>query len=284
MSDKFQRSYRIEIDLANNRGTIVITPPITINFSIRRFIGQSLNEMNLEIVNLSKDIRDRIYKDFYNPEDRDTVRVYGGYDNLSLMFKGDIWEANSSREGTEIVTSIYCKTGAWDINNSETYETISAGRTLKELFQTLIGKFENLSLGAVGEYDEVLQRPVVLNGNTYELLKKYADGDVFIDNDKVYVMKDKEYVADQINVINSGTGILQTPQRGASMLSITTLFDPSIELGSLVQLESSVEPVYNGTYKVLGMQHTGMISEAQSGAAVTKIDLLTRQQFSQVGV
>ena len=51
------------------------------------------------------------------------------------------------------------------------------------------------------------------------------------------------------------------------------IFEPRLQIGQFVEIESKTETIYNGTYKVVGIEHTGMISDAQSGQCKTKVRL-----------
>jgi hypothetical protein len=137
----------------------------------------------------------------------------------------------------------------------------------------LAGQFPTIEIGAIGDYPEVLQRGVTLNGNTYKLLRDYAGEDVFIDNNKIFVMKNSEAVEGGVPAINVDSGLLETPRRGDGFLTVTTLFEPRITINQIVDLESKILPVYNGQYKVTGVQHQGIISEAVGGDLRSTFDL-----------
>lgn len=251
---------------------IIITMPLTAQFWVKRNTMSSMNYMSIDLYNLSKSLRDRIYQDRFTPRNH-TIILEGGYDTLSLMFSGDIYEANSAREGTNIITRIEARTGIYDVTTTMTFQTLDAGKTLKDVFNFLIGQFPTLERGAIGDYNEVLLRPVNLNGNTYDLLKKYSNGDVFIDNGKVYVLKRNEVVPGDIPLISVDTGLLETPRRDDAFLTITTIFEPRVTIDQSIELKSAILPVYNGTYKVCGIMHQGIISGAVNGACRSTFDL-----------
>lgn len=273
---KFQRSFRIEIDLGDGSDTIIITPPMTVKFTVSRRYQSSLNTLQLSIYNLGKEFRRRIFKDFFDARNRNkkNIRFFAGYKELSLMFEGSIWEAYSQRDGTDIITNIYAKSGAWDIQQTQTYQTLEKGLSVKEILEYLIGEFIDLKKGAVGDNGEIVQRPVVLNGSTYELLKKYSDNKVMIDNGRIYVLQDNEVIEGNLNVISKDTGLLETPRRTEGIIQVLTLFEPRLLLNQKCSLVSEIEPIYNGEYKVIGLVHQGVISEAVNGACTTIADLL----------
>jgi hypothetical protein len=270
---KFGRNYRITIDPKDGGPVIVIAMPLTVQFWMKRNTMASLNYMSIDVYNLGKSIRDRLFQDRFFVRDK-TITFEGGYDSLSLMYSGNITECSSAREGTNIITRIESLVGVYDVASTLTFQTLDKGKTLKDVFNFLTGEFPTLQRGAIGDYDEVLLRPVTLNGNTYELLKKYSNGDVFIDNGKVYVLKRNEVVDADIPIIDIDTGLLETPRRDDAFLSITTLFEPRVTMKQKIELKSAIMPVYNGTYAVCGIMHQGTISEAVNGSCRSVFDLI----------
>jgi len=278
---KFGRSYRIVIDPKDGGEPIIISMPLTVQFWMKRNTMSSLNYLSVDIYNLGESLRDRIFQDRFVVRDR-TITFEGGYDSLSLMFKGIIFEASSARDGTNIITRIEARDGNFDVSTTKTFQTIEKGQTLKDVLEYLTGQFPTLERGAIGNYDEVLQRPVVLNGNTYDLLKKYSAGDVHVDNNKVFILKRSEGIEGEVPAINIDTGILETPRRDEGFLSVTTLFEPRISIDQIIDLESEIMPVYNGQYKVQGVLHQGIISEAVNGACRSTFDLWTGNTIFEI--
>jgi len=157
------------------------------------------------------------------------------------------------------------KDGIWDMQNSQTYQTLEKGQTIGSVLEFLISQFTNLEKGAVGDYPDVLQRPVVLNGSTWELIKKYSDGRAFIDNGRVYVLNPDEVIENIVAVIGKASGLLETPRR---------TFDTRLRIGELAELRSDISPVLNGTYQIIGLVHQGIISGGVGGNCNTIADLL----------
>lgn len=264
MPSKFGRSYRLVIDPKDGLAPIVITMPITVQFDTNSNIMSSTNVMNIDIYNLGKENRDRIFQDRFTLRERE-ITLEAGYDSLSMLFKGNIFQAGSAREGTDIITRIEARTGIFDIGETTIFETLSKGQTLGSVFDYLIGKFPNLEKGAVGTFDDNITRPVVMNGNLYNLLKKYSNNKVFIDNNKVFVLNENEVIEGELPRLDIATGLLGTPMREDGFLSVNTLFEPRVKMKQVIELKSKILPVYDGKYAVIGVQHQGTISEAMSG-------------------
>lgn len=280
---KFGRKYRLTIEMNDGGGAIVIEPPFTLQFNIVRSTMATLNTADLTIYNLSPATRDRIYQDRFNFSTYRKVILEAGYDTLSTVFVGSIFEAYSVRQGTDIITNINSRDGGFDVVGTKTYRTIQAGATNAEVVDSLARDFPNLELAAVGQFDQSFKRPVVLNGNTYDLLKRYTGDNVYIDMQKLYALQQNEVIEGDLPVLNASTGLLETPRREDAFFIVTTLFEPRIIMGQQVRLESLILPQYNGNYKVIGVHHQGIISEAEGGSCTSRFNLLIgTQAFGRV--
>lgn len=296
MTQKFGRNYRLTIYPLSGAPAIIITMPFTISFSIVRDTGSYVNQMEIDVYNLSEEHRNQIYQDRYvlgAPTDSNgqpilnaqgdavgshNLILEAGYSNLYRVFYGRMFEASSARQGTNIITCIKGFDSNVDVASTQTFQTLQSGQTLGDVLKFLIAQFPGLQLGAIGDFPEMRNRPTVLNGNTWDLLKQYSNANVYIDNGKVYVLHDNE-VLDTISVIDDSTGLLETPRRDQGALYVTTLFEPSVQVGQQIKFQSSIQKNFNGTYKVIGIAHRGMISGAVCGRLYTVFRLLAPNQF-----
>ncbi len=286
---KFQRRYRLTLSLNDGEQEIIIQPPFTIQFTVKRSITASMNTLDIAIYNLSPESRSRIFQDRYligSSQIRRDIKFEAGYDSLSTIFQGNFFEANSTRRGVDILTNISAFSGGWDIPITKTFRTEKEGRRFKDVLLGLMGDFQKnpqgvLQPGVISNTFEAksFQRPVVLEGNTFELLKKYTNGRVFVDLDKVNCLQDNETVTGFIQLLSADTGLLETPRRDQSFLSLTTLFEPRIVMGQEVNIYSTVQPVYNGAYKIVGLTHEGIISEAVNGPCRSMFNMISASNF-----
>ena len=292
MSKKFGRNYIVTIDPKDGQPPLKITMPLTIRFWIQRTALSSQNTLTLDIFNLSETNRTRLYQDNWIPgldptltketTPGRTIKVEMGYDTLYQVFNGTIQEASNAREGTNIVTRIEAWDNKFDIAATQTFQTLSANQTVGQVLGYLIGQFPNLKQGAIGSFPTVMPRPVALAGSTWDLIKKYSNNNVFIDNGKVYCLAPSEVVQGTPYEINSSTGLLETPRRMDNTLLVTMLLETGITMATQVKLESSIAKVYNSQnslYKVIGIRHDGIISGAVNGRAITTLTLNAPNKF-----
>lgn len=276
---KFGRNYRLTIWPIDGGDPIIITLPFTVNIDCQRSANAAINTLKIDIFNLGEATRRRIFQDrnvlgqYFNnpvgptglPTQYFNILLEAGYSQLSRIFYGRMLQASSAREGVNIVTRIEATSGLLDLKGSQVQTTLQAPTTLKDVLLYLVDQFPGLSLGAIGDFPTVFNRPVSLNGNTWDLLKKLSGGNVCIDNGKIFILNNNE-VTPGVFVINDASGILQTPRRQDMLLNIVTLMETAVDtIMQQVEVQSAVQPEYNGVYKVLGIAHQGTISAATCG-------------------
>lgn len=275
---KFQRNYRLTVE-TNEGGFITIEPPLTIEFDIKRNTSASVNTANIRILNLSKRSADLIFQDRFNPRTYKRIVLEAGYgDTLSAIFIGNIFSANTVRSKTELVTNIDARDGGFDTSGTLTNKTVN-GQSVRDVILGLSNDFENVRAGVFGDIEGEFKRPVVLNGNTFDIIRKYTGDRVYIDLEQINVLKDNEALEGVIPLINTQSGLLETPKRENAFISLKMIFEPKIIMGQVIEIESSVNSAYDGQYKVIGVQHTGTISEAVGGNCETKLELLVGSQI-----
>lgn len=278
---KLGRNYRLMVQAEPPSTDMVeIELPFTLTFNISRTVSSAINAAEITIFNLSEATRDRIFRDrFYNATYR-KVTLDAGYDGeYTTIAEGNLYEAYSFRQGPDFVTRIVAHIGGHDAFTTKTYKTYDAGMTYKDFFKELIGEFKNLKLGTIGKFDGSFKRPVSVKGNTFQTLASYSDNSVFVDNGLVHVMKNNEVLAGTMLLIDSSTGLLETPQRSGSLLTLTTLFTPEVMLAQKVVLNSEVFKEVNGEHRVIGIQHEGIISEGVNGRCSTKLTLQLGNEY-----
>lgn len=274
MTRKFGRNYRLTIQMADGSGEIVITPPISIEFSVQRTAMATINNMTLTIYNLAEKTRNRIFQDRYRIGNYHRIILEAGYgESLSTIYSGSLFEAYSMRSGADVKTNIISRDGFFDIASTQSTKTFAAGTTLRDMLGSLISDFPNITRGTLGGDDVTFNRPVSVDGNTYDILNTYTRNNVFVDQERVNILNPNQVLNTPVIVLNADTGLLETPQREETFLTLTTLFEPRITMGQLVQLESQLTPIYNGQYKVIGASHSGTISESVGGTLTSKFNL-----------
>lgn len=269
---KFQRNYRLEITTPAGK-KITINPPFTLMFSLTRNTLASANRCQMKIYNLGKNTRSQIYKDRYVTTDYWRVSLRAGYGNsLKEVFAGNIYEANSTKEKVEWITTIDCFDGLDAIQNGFTAQTVNKNTSVKDILKGVINDMPNVIAGFFGsETEGEAPRGQVLIGQSAGVLADLTGGNYFIDNETVNVLTNDETIKGQVIVLDSDQ-LLATPKRQDTFLSVPVLFLPEAQVGVVCEI-NSLEEIYNGQYKIMGFTHSVTISQAVPGDARTELQL-----------
>jgi len=269
---KFQRNYQLNIITLNGK-SITINPPFTLMFNITRNTLASANRCQLKIYNLGKNTRSQIYKDRYVTTEYWKISLRAGYGNsLKEVFTGNIYEANSTKQKTEWITSIDCFDGLDAIQNGFTSQTVNKKTSKVDVLKSIINDMPNVLAGVFGSQSTGdSPRGQVLLGQSATVLSDITDGQYFIDNETVNVLTDDETIKGKVIVLHSNQ-LLATPKRQDTFLTVPVLFLPESQVGVVCEV-NSLEEIYNGQYKIMGFNHNVTISQAIPGEAVTTLQL-----------
>ncbi len=244
------RSYKVIIKLANG-SVVIIQPELTIDFDITKSVSGGLNVCRFKVYNLSDNKRQQLTKD---KEQRAVMPFdfYIGYqDKIELVFSGNVYEAFSERSGTDFITTISSVDGGFDQQNSYTSKTVTTDG-VNELLEDM----PNTTKGHLPT-SNIIERARVLVGSTYDLIKSYVKEDetIFIENSTLNILKDTETLGKDPVKIHSGM-LLGTPKKKNSRVTFSTLINPAITIGNLVEL-SSTDARLDNIYKVQDIRYRG---------------------------
>lgn len=273
--------YQIKAQGADGAVT-TIELPFTSEIGIRREIQNSPAEADVTILNLNMNTRENLYFDRYNFAGYRTFEIYLGYGGqLSLCFKGNIMECYSVRKGVNFETHI----NAWDGGaffvsgwNSRSYNNSDPSKQIEALqgevadSKVLVGK---VSERLDNDIDQII-RPTAYYDKTYDNIKNIAGDnyDTFVENEKLYVMRKDEARDGAVTLISAETGLIETPRKQEYTLEVTMMLEPRLQVGQMAELQSITAPRFNGTYKIIGVDHNATISENESNENKTKVILL----------
>ena len=277
---KWTRSYYLTVQVdADAKEYVEISMPLTMSFHIRRSVNSTANTANITILNLGEDTRRKVFLDNYKTMYYKHIELRAGYglekQTLPLIFKGNIQTAFSKRNGVDYETSIQALDGGFAYINSSSSRQFGKGTTDRQALLALASDLENshIEIGKIGNFYMPINRGNTIDGNTLDYFKIYSDNHFFIDLEKINCLLDNEGFEGNIKVIDAECGLLGSPLRQESFLTFEMIFEPRLQVGQFVELKSVTENIYNGTYKVLGIEHSGIISDVQSGQCKTKVSL-----------
>lgn len=278
---KLNRIYKLTIQTNLLSEALEVTNPITIDFNVSRSIYAGVNSMDIDIYNLAPKNRNILFQDTYDPNAYKSIVLEAGYQGmgLSVIFIGNIFNAYSYRRGVDIITHIHAMDGGLETAQTTTSTTFNSGTPLSDVINGLMGSFSHLKRGTQNIDDYTFKRPIVLDGNTFKLIRKYTNNNVFIDLEEINIMKPTDVITGYVPLINDQSGLLGTPQRRNTSLSIDMMFEPRIVIGQIIEVQSSIAPQFDGQYKVIGLNHKGIISDSLAGTCTTNIELFVGAQL-----
>lgn len=261
------------------QANLTIPPDVTIEFQIDRRSLASSQQATFRVLNLNDQTRGMIEKDPYAWTQSRAIQFFAGYQGeapIPMVFNGRVTQAVSYKpeRGTEPILEITAYDGGFSMTNGFISQTIAGGTSVRQLLASVAGQLPGTTGSPIiGSFPGILSRGAVLFGNTWKVLLEYSNGLATIDNGQVKILNPNEVVTAPIPVINSDTGLLGSPRRSPTGLEFDLLFTPQMTLGQILQVESIVNPKYNGPYKVMAFNHRGTISPAVDRERRTTVTL-----------
>lgn len=268
---KWLRDY--EVAIQNPSGEVfIIRPPFSAKINISRNTLASANKGKITFYNLAPNTRNSIFKDKYSFTDYWQIIIKAGYEKLTTIFQGNIYESISYKQGTEWITQIDAFDGMSAIQNGYTSQTVAAGTSRGNIIQSIIGDMPNIVAGTIGGDTEAeSDRGQVLVGQSSDVLEEQVDGKYFIDGEVVNVLEDDEVLGGEVILLDEEQ-LFATPKIRDTFIDCEILFLPEVAPGLICEVRSK-EARFNGQYKTMGFTHDITISSAQAGKARTTINL-----------
>jgi hypothetical protein len=266
---------------------VIIQSPLTLQFAVKRFAYPALATATFTVLNINEEKRGLLYRDSYQNQTSamPAISVAAGYGEdmktLPYIFIGNVKACTCyRREGAvDYITEFECLGSSWAVQKATSQWSTKAGETkdntILRLIDDMVKADGSLSRGAIRLYGEDgYPRGASFNGNSYDYLKRETEDKCFIDNGVIHVMDDKDEAYEGIlTKISSANGLLSTPIKKDNFLHVDMLFEPSISVGQKIALESTSYPYFNSDYKVMGVEHTGIISDSVGGQCKTLLTL-----------
>lgn len=295
--EKFFRSYTIKFYFGEYKdGQVTREPdstmvsveyPLTVEISINRSISNVMNVAILTIYGLDETKRKRLAKDKNDFSKYIRMDIFGGYQgNQWLIYRGAIQECYSYRNGgdTEFRTYIESADAAMDLLLSSTSVSFEEGTDAITQLNNISSQLLDLHIGAISSEINFTQsiRGENQTGNPINIMRKIGliknefgeEHTMSLDLGEINFLRQNYDVISKLGVlrIDDSYGLLGTPRRRDMILSVQMLFEPAANLNQLCYLRSDALGI-EGTYKVMGVSHNGIISGAKCGTMVTTVDL-----------
>lgn len=278
MDGKLGRNYILTIQDLNSNSVITITPPFTLKFNINRGMWGSPSSAVLQVYNLNENTRSFIRKDENDWGFVKMVTLLAGYGNdLSTILRGTVHKAYSERSGVDFITNIEVFDGGAAFINSSFDGQFKSGTQVSYALKAIAKSLEpfGVDIGAVSKnYARTIKRGNTYSGNAMDLLSELSGGGAFIDNSKLHILTDSEYLDGDILSINSQNGLTGVPRREWNNVTFPMLLESRAYLNQLVIIDIGKKE-FDGQYKIRTINHSGTISETLGENATTTIGCIT---------
>lgn len=254
LPSRFERDYELMVQVTSGKA-VVVKPPMRVSFNANKSAVGGLNKLRVSVFNLTPTHRLALAKD---AEERKRIAIsfrVGYKDALQLLFKGTVHRGTNAREGADFVTVLECLDGGHDFLTGFTSATVK-GKALA--IDAVLADLPNTGKGKLTTLTDTT-RPIVLVGPPARLLDRLVgEGENwYVDEEKLYILKEGEVISNFIPVVNAATGLLNTPTRESLKVTFDTLLNPTLRIGGLCKLESVSAPQMDGVYKIDAIGYNG---------------------------
>jgi hypothetical protein len=264
--DLFDRRYRLQVF------DRVITD-LNIKFTVKRSLSSKVaNSCELDIYNLNADSRGALQgqRDVY-------VSLNAGYAaGGSTIFRGDLAEAWSTRDGTEWITTITSNDGGTARKTKRIQKTYPAGSNIRIMLESIANEL-GLGLGnlaAVAESARFFSTGMATapagytaSGSALEQLERLARaaGLTFsVQDGQLQFLRFNAASADATILLSPDTGLVDSPEMGKDKtVKAKALMIPGLWPGRRLELKSRH---VSGLYRIDTTTHQGELDGTEWGA------------------
>lgn len=300
---KFGRNYVLKIKVGKREPSpasmsevvtwqdeIIISYPLTLNFRVTRENFSLTNSAVFQLFNLSKTTRAKLYRDKFDRTKYIQLEFYAGYGDdstaLPLVFVGEVWECYSYKEGqgVDFITNIICMTNFFGQCYMYSNRVIAKGTRPLDVI-TLLCADAGIPLKYYSQevIDSLfpLKRDTPFIGRSLDELRAFVNptgvaiSNVIVDNFEVMILGKYDVVESPVFQLTPSNGLLGYPKRRDSTLEVEMLFEPRLKECQQIEFKSGLDDYFDGTYKVIGFTHHGVISGATGGRCSTMATLFT---------
>ena len=266
MTVLFGRSWELQVDTLLLKGEYG-KPSLTISFEVERTLKRAPNNASVTIYNLSAEHRKRLQ----DLGDAVFVRLSVGYrgDNFQI-FKGDLRDVRSTRQGPDWVTTITSGDGERAIQRRRTRRSFAPGAALEQVLKDVAGDLQvglgNLVKGVSGAALEGtgstrFHSGTTVSGNSareLDRLLRSAGYEWSVQDGEIQVLPRGQALKGQAVAIAPRTGLIGSPEPGTKGATVcTVLLQAGLVPGARVQLESAYT---SGLFRVERVTNKGETS------------------------
>lgn len=282
--EKWLRNYRAEFEIGEKineefipHHNLVITPPFTLQLHVSSGVTSEQNRGIFQFINLSETDRADLYIDIWNFQKKYIyMKLYAGYgETMPLIFEGLVRRCTSGKQGgsTEFITTIEAFDQGHFLTNSFLNATYTKGTRLSDILKVAC-EGTTLTPGYISPDIEPLKRDRTFIGQPADLIsREYSGYDFFVNRGEINLIGERDLLPGEVQVITDESGLIGSPDRGEDFVRCTTTFEPQLRAAQGVLVQSLSLPWFNQAYKIVQIEHRGIISPVVCGQLITELTL-----------
>jgi hypothetical protein len=258
----FDRAYRLQVD------TLLVSD-LQVTFEVKRSLSaKTANSAEVKLVNLAESTRKRLQgmHDVF-------VSIEAGYsDGMSVIFRGELHEAFSTREGTEWSTQVTSNDGSTARKKKRIQHSFPANTRVSDIIvacakalEVGLGNTEKAASSAAwfGVTPATVQTGYVASGDALSQLDRVCRScglEWSIQDNQLQLLPRGQPIAEQGIVLTPSSGLIGSPELGKGrMVRCRTLMIPNLLPGRRVELRTKH---VQGVYRVETTHHKGDYASA----------------------
>jgi len=250
---------------------------LRVDFTVEKSLVGYASLAKITVYNLIKENRERI------KDKGQQVKLYAGYDDLPLLFSGDLVNVIHVYEKPDWKTEIYAGDKADILRRAVINKSLPADTTPQQLMDELVGAMDGVTKGIMDGLTNCLNnkrsllRSIQLAGNVGDFLDELAKNcgfDYAIADGIIDTSPTESAISDvPVVLINQLTGMIGAPERTADGVEVKTFLNPALRLGRAIEIEAASNkinagnlqfrdaptPATEGQFKVIKMVHEGSL-------------------------
>jgi hypothetical protein len=234
-------------------------------FSVKKKEDGKSNKATITLYNLSEDSRGFIEK-----SGKEVILEAGYGDRLSIIFTGDIKKVTTTRNGSDVLTTIESGDGETQITDAHIELSLASGATDAQIINAAITAL-GLPTGVIkGLPNTANQNGFAFSGRVSDLLDTMATKHDLIwsvQTGALQIMPNDENTGETAVLLSSNTGLIGLANKKDDGLEIVSLLNTELRPGRLIELESKLLTGPN-IYKATTVEHKGDTQEGEFSSKV----------------
>lgn len=276
-AEQLQRDRRYELIIGDYQtGDGLLISDLQVQFDITKSADNKRtgNGGTVEVYNLSRATLGKLETEFLAC----TLSVGYRDTGISTIITGNVTETRTVKQGPDQVTQLILGEGYTALNHTRLKALVAPGKTLNDVVEEIRKQMPGVARGAY--LGTNLSNPVLygypLNGSPREMLDRFAKENKLewrVDNGALYISEQNGLISKdtvEAPVISYETGLIDVPYyasgdsskldtdpRRRTGVQFKALLNPSVTVGKMIKLESTVLPQLDGFYRVNDIRFYG---------------------------